>query len=165
MKKTVKCRYSHCNRFHDTKDIPIEEAVLSGKNQYYHPDCYKESVTMRNIIDMFQKYINEHVVFSSLRQVINNIIYDKNCEADFLEFGLKYYIKNHIPLNYPGGLYYVIQNKDVNKAWNKYKAVDTKAKIQEITEEDMISEIDNIPKIKYMKTPINNRFSKILGKG
>lgn len=117
MSKIVKCRYAHCDRFHESVELPIEEAVKSGKSSYYHADCYKESQAIKNITDLFQKYINKNVVFPVLKRTINNIVYERGIDAEFLEFGLKYYIQNKIPLNYPGGLYYVIQNKDVEKEW------------------------------------------------
>ena len=49
-------------------------------------------------------------------------------------YGLKYYIGHKIPLNYPQGLYYVIQNKDVINGYAKEKTKTIKQSV-EITEE------------------------------
>lgn len=144
MGKIVKCRYAYCSRFHESTELPIEEAVQSGKTTYYHADCYKESQSIRNTIDLFQKHINKNVVFAILKKTINNIVYERGIDAEYLEFGLRYYIKNKIPLNYPGGLYYVIQNKDIEKEWNKLKIKQAKPSF-EIKDENNSREYDYKP--------------------
>lgn len=119
MSNTVKCRYKNC--IHDNKDIDKSDAVKVG-NSYYHKDCYDTKNDIAEIVDLFTKNINTNVVYSVLVRVINNIIFNKKNESKFLLFGLKYYIANKIPLNYPQGLYYVIQNKDVLNTYKKYLA-------------------------------------------
>lgn len=83
---------------------------------------------------MFKEHINPNPVYAQLQSVIKNIIFIKGIQSDFLLFGLRYYIEHKIPLNYPQGLYYVIQNKDVANAYNKSKIKDVKKSV-EITEQ------------------------------
>ena len=113
---TVKCRYSNCK--HDSKEIEKEKAVKSG-NSYYHEDCFKDKENRKEIIDLFTKHINPNPIYSQLQTVIRTIVDQKGVSSDFLLFGLKYYITHKIPLNYPQGLYYVIQNKQVITGYNR----------------------------------------------
>ena len=69
-----------------------------------------------------------------MQSVIKNIVFTKKLGSSFLLYGLKYYIAHKIPLNYPQGLYYVIQNKDVINGYAKEKTKNIKQSV-EITEE------------------------------
>lgn len=120
MKKNdiVKCRYSKC--LHESQEMNKKDAIQEG-NSYYHPDCFRTKEEIKEIIDLFAKYINPNPVYAQLHKVINTIVFDKGLGSEFLLFGLRYYITHKIPLNYPGGLYYVVQNKEVLRAYNKEK--------------------------------------------
>ena len=115
-KKIVKCRYAHC--LHESKDVNTEEAVHVG-NMYYHQDCFQVKEDINKIVELFAMKVNPNVVYPVLKRTVNNIVFGKGVASDFLLFGLNYYIKKKIPLNYPAGLYYVIQNKDVQKEYDK----------------------------------------------
>lgn len=119
MGKIVKCKYVNCIHGED-KDIPIEEAVAIGKS-YYHKDCAQIKQDIAEIIDIFVKEFNPNVVFSQLQKAINDILFNRCVDSGMLLFGVKYYVKNKYKLNYPGGLYYVVQNKDVVREWNKMR--------------------------------------------
>lgn len=135
---TVKCRYGKCK--HEIKDIEKNEAVKSG-SAYYHADCFRDKENRKEIIDLFSKHINPNVIYSQLQSVIKNIIDDRGNDSDFLLFGLKYYIEHKIPLNYPQGLYYVIQNKEMIAEYNKMKRKDIIAKEKFIIPEK-VDEVD-----------------------
>ncbi len=120
MKKISACKAKHC--FHDNKEFLPDDDVVKVKNQTYHRDCYQAISDIREVIDLFVKEINPNVVFSELRRVINNIVYTKHISSGMLLYGLKYYIDRRIPLNYPQGLYYVVQNKEVQNNYNKFIA-------------------------------------------
>jgi len=121
MKKTdtVKCRYSSC--LHESKELNKEDAVKVG-NQYYHKDCYKTKEQIKEIIDLFVKNINPNPVYAQLQAVIKQIVFARGIGSEYLLFGLKYYISHKIPLSYPQGLYYIIQNKEVKEEFEKQKA-------------------------------------------
>ena len=128
---TAICKYSHC--LHDNREIEKRMAIRVG-NSYYHSDCFKTKEDIKEIVNLFKAHINANPVYAQLQSVINNIIFVKKVQSDFLLFGLRYYIEHKIPLNYPQGLYYVIQNKDVTNAYNKTKAKEIKKSV-EITEQ------------------------------
>lgn len=118
-KETYTCRFGHCK--HESKEIPKDEAVKIG-NGYYHKDCAKNRNNTNLTIELFEKHINPNPVQSQLRAVINNILYTKNIDSDFLVFALKYFIEHRIPLRYPQGLYYVVQNVDAKSEFDKKMA-------------------------------------------
>lgn len=152
--KIVKCRFSGC--LHESKEIPIEEAVKVGKS-YYHKDCYKTKEDIALIMDLFLKKINPNAVCSQLRKIINTIIYEKNYSSDYLLFCLNYYIENKITLNYPAGLYYVVQNKKAKEAYRKKISSSQQTKHQ-------IS-IDDVEENTFSyKAPEQTGFAAILGK-
>lgn len=126
--KTVKCAYKHC-RYED-KNV-LQKDSIKIKTRYYHKECYEDIKNIDEIIRLFKEYVNPNVVYTVLRKVVNTIVYDKKIESEFLLFGLKYYIKNKIPLNYPQGLYYVIQNKNVSKCFEEKKVAKIKRNFQD----------------------------------
>ena len=128
---TAICKYSHC--LHDNREIEKRKAIRVG-NSYYHSDCFKTKEDIKEIVNLFKAHINANPVYAQLHSVINNIIFVKKVQSDFLLFGLRYYIEHKIPLNYPQGLYYVIQNKDVANAYNKAKTKEIKKSV-EITDQ------------------------------
>lgn len=147
---TVICKYSHC--LHSNREIEKENAVRVG-NAYYHSDCFKTKEDIKEIVNLFKKHINPNPVYAQLQSVIKNIIFTKGIQSEFLLFGLRYYIEHKIPLHYPQGLYYVIQNKDVANAYNKSKTKEIKKSI-EITKQS-----EN----QFTHVPIkNNGFADIL---
>ena len=129
----AKCRYKNCR--HDGVINDGDEIVMSGK-VYYHKDCFEEKTKIEEIIHLFSTEVNKDVIFSQLRKVVNNLVCNKNIEPDFILFGIKYYLNNHIPLTYPAGLYYVITSRDVNKAWKTKLAKEYKPDKVEIKEEE-----------------------------
>lgn len=126
----VKCRYKYCS--HESREIPREEAECVGR-VYYHKDCLKESREKKEIVDLFLDKINPNCPPPQLWRTVNTLVNSKGHSSDFVLFGLKYYISHKIPLNYPGGLYYVVANEDVKSAYNKVTFVKPKF---EILEED-----------------------------
>lgn len=133
MGRTVKCSYGKC--LCNDKEIDMEKAVQE-KNKYYHPRCLKTKNEIKEIIDLFSKHINSHPVYSQLQSVITNIVFTKGIGSEYLLFGLRYYIDNKIPLNYPQGLYYVVQNKDVKNAYGLQKKKEINRTNIEIKESD-----------------------------
>lgn len=127
----VTCKYRNC--LHDTKELSKTDAIKKGKS-YYHPDCLQTREEIKEIIDLFKTHINPNPVYAQLQSVIKNIVFTKKLGSSFLLYGLKYYIEHKIPLNYPQGLYYVIQNKDVIKGYAKERVRKMKQSV-EITEE------------------------------
>lgn len=113
--KIVKCRYSHC--LHETKELNAEDAVKIGA-AYYHKDCNQTKENIKQIGEVFKSRVNQNVVFPQLMKTINNIVFEKGISSDFLLFALNHYLDRGGKLNYPAGLYYVIQDKQEQKAYD-----------------------------------------------
>lgn len=139
MNKTVKCKYSHCN--HSNKEIDVNEAILVGKNTYYHKNCYKQNQEIKEIIDIFINNIDSLVVISQLRAVINNIIFNKFVDSEYLLFALKYAVDNKINLKHAMGLYYIIGYKNIQDAYLKEKT----KKQAEVNRKIEITQTEDLP--------------------
>ena len=148
----VRCSYQFC--IHKTKELDISEAAKKG-DKFYHKDCLQTQDQIKEIINLFVEYINPNPVFSQLQSVIKNIVFYKGMGSNYLLFGLKYYIKNKIPLNYPQGLYYVVQNKDVRKAYKQVLVQQEKQEHKvEIKEEGKTTHFTYVPAKKKSITDI-----------
>ena len=151
--------YCNYNEIEIIDDIIKDDNYIKVGNNYYHTDCYEEKELIAKIIDVFMKEVNSDVVVSGLRRVINDIVYNKGKSAEYLLFGLKYFIKNK-KLNYPAGLYYVIQDRDVLVAWEKEcrKKIDSESNDYFIVRDNDVERVNNIilPKKK-------NGFESIIG--
>ena len=172
--KIVKCRYPKCNKLHETTEILKEDAIQHGKS-YYHADCLHIMLTVTEIRDLFYKNINQLMTgkqIGMLVATINNIVLEKGVDVDFLKFAVEYFIK-YKPgkLQYPAGLYYVVQDKDVKNAWERWQERKLREEIKEAEEKRKLedsnnnNDIDlNLPDI-FIK--INNnkktKFSSVLG--
>lgn len=133
--KIVKCRYSRCS--HSSKELPIEEAVLFGKGSYYHKDCFKQNDEIKQIIDTFKLYVDPMVVVMQLRSVINNIIFEKFIDSEYLLFAVKFAINNKINLKHAMGLHYIVGYKNIQEAYIKSKKVTEPKKIEIIETEEL----------------------------
>jgi hypothetical protein len=136
--KIVKCAYKYCS--YKDRNLPIEDAILVGKSTYYHKECYKQNEEIKEIIELFKTHIDPLVVFSQLRTVINNIIFNKAVGSEYLLFALKYVINNKINLKHAMGLHYIIGYKNIQNAYMKEKSKITyeqKNKIEITNTEDL----------------------------
>ena len=115
---TVKCRYKYCK--HETQTLNREEAVLVGKSSYYHPDCLRESQLINEIVDVYTKRVDKNPIYTHLRKTVNNIVVNKKVDAEFLLFALNYAADNNMIKHVPG-LYYIVKNEEIKRAWNKKK--------------------------------------------
>lgn len=148
-----KCSLVHC--LHESRELTEEDDVVTVGKKSYHADCYEVEIQTKKVCDLFYEKVNPHTVYSNLRKIVNEIVYEKGISPDVLYFGINYYLNNHIPLNYPAGLFYVIQNKKMMEAYNKTKVKKLNYKFEVETDKDN----------KYQYNPKNNNsgFSSILG--
>lgn len=157
----VKCRYSKCEKLHDVKELPKDQAVVSGGNFYYHPDCYKVKTTIEQIRDIFYQNINPMMTgqqIGILVKTINNIVFDKGCDAEYLKFALEYFIaKKPGSLHQPYGLHYIIQDKTVKSEWDKRMKeklkVDIKSKAESL-------KVENTPDMDFQKPSFTYKAQK-----
>lgn len=119
-KKTVQCRYKYCK--HESREVDRDEAVHVG-NSYYHEDCFKESRTIDKIIETYTERVDKNPVYTHLRKTINTIVYKNKVDAEFLLFALEY-ATQHKMIKHVPGLFYIVKNKDIQKAWDKKKTTE-----------------------------------------
>lgn len=124
------CRYKQCK--HPTKeiDITMDEYVAKG-NMYYHKDCYKAKekgewkddktkADLQLIKNMWVEHISKTVVYSQLFRCLNDLI-SRNIESEYLVFVMQYCIEHKLNLNYPAGLNYFVDKKEIKDAYTKKK--------------------------------------------
>lgn len=114
--KIVKCRYSHCE--HSSRELPREEAVQIGKT-FMHKDCAKKSQLIIDIRDFYYEHISNTVVMKNLVAVINNIVFKKHVDPEYLLYVLHYANDNRLEIKSPYSLHYLIDNARIKKSWNK----------------------------------------------
>lgn len=124
--KLIHCRYPKCKFLHETTELKKEDAIQGGKGRYYyHPDCYHTMQTVNEIRDLFVSKIDPLMTgkqIGMLVSTINNIVFSKHVDVDYLKFVVQYFINNKPgALKYPAGLHYVIQDKDAASAWEREK--------------------------------------------
>ena len=152
LKPIVKCKFKNC--VCETREMPREEAVRVG-SIYYHKECAKIKDNIALTIELFEKYVNPNPVYVQLKSVINNILFVKKVDSDFLVFALKYYISKRLPLRYPQGLHYVVTDENVIAEYEKIKSKQYKNVKIEITE---------TKEVEFEHKPIKRKgFADILG--
>lgn len=174
--KQYKCGYGHCA--HKDGKVDHGEAVKIG-NRYWHKDCYEISELIKEIEQDYIDNVSSTVVVSYLRKVINDIVFGKKLEnkgvdkpksnleaARYLSFCLKYSIEHNLKLSHVPGLYYIIDNSKIRKAWDK----ECELKVQKEMKEDMMEEkteasvpVSTVPTTKKPFSSGSTGFGSILG--
>lgn len=144
-----------------------------SKKSYYHPDCWHTMQTVNEIKDLFIKEIDSTLTgkqIGILVSTVNNIVFTKKVDVDFVKFALQYFIKNKPgALKHPAGLHYIIQDDGAQAAWNKEKEtrlwLEMKAKMEQMQTEKQgeVFQLD-LPENDFVYKPQNkSKFSRILG--
>lgn len=168
--KMVQCRYPKCMKLHETTELPVDEAVKGGSRSYYHPDCYHTMQTVNEIKDLFYRNIDSTITGKQIGQlvsIVNNMIFSKGIDVDYIKFALQFFINNKPgKLRYPGGIAYIVQDKDVISAWDMEKQRRIRAEIKEqqksvVINDDFILDLPDHTEIK--QTNKKSKFSSVLG--
>lgn len=170
--KLVHCRYPKCLKLHQTTELKKENAVQGGNRNYYHPDCWDMMQSVNRIKSTFCESINTKMTGKQIGQlvsIINNIIFEKGIEPGLIEFALDYFIK-YKPgkLRFPGGLHYIVQDRDVTEAWAREQNRIFKSTIKNELQKQS-STIDNLDDFDLLNNfhELNNnkksKFSSVLG--
>lgn len=149
--KHYKCGFSHCA--HADGKVAEDEAVKIG-TRYWHKDCYEVSETIKDIRETYLDKISSSVVVSALNKIINNIVFGKKLEnkkitkaqsnleaARYLQFCIDYALEHKIPITHAPGLYYLIDNVRVKKAYEKKNELE----MQKEMKKQMDVEIESKP--------------------
>lgn len=114
--KVYKCGFCHCQ--HESCEISQDEAVKI-RNRYFHKDCAETYNNIEEIKRLYYEKISNTVVMPQLLSVVNNIIFKKKIDSNYLLFALKYAINTKRTINYPQGLHYLIDDYKIKAAWKK----------------------------------------------
>ena len=148
-KNLVHCRYPKCKYLHDSTNLLKSDAVQGGdKLFYYHPDCYHTMQSITKIRDLFVQHINPLMTskqIATLVSTINNIVFNKGVDVDFLLFTVEYFINNKPgALKHPYGLHYIIQDKDVAAAWKKKQDKQIRQRMKEEIEKQAKKQAESV---------------------
>ncbi len=130
--KIHKCVFKYCK--YQSKDILLDDFIKIN-DRYFHKECAEIYNNIEEIKKIYYEKISNTVVMSLLVNVINNIIFVKNIDSNYLLFAIKYAVNKNIKINYPQGLYYIIDNYKIKDAWKKKqisKIKNTKFEIKEV---------------------------------
>ena len=106
------CGYSHC-KHGGVVDTQSDECI-EDNGKFYHMDCYSEKRAFSEIIDFWYREIDEDVVFNQLQRVLQELIYKRGLEAEYVLYAIK---KKAQFLNYPSGIYYAVGDKRLKANW------------------------------------------------
>ena len=106
------CGYSHC-KHGGVVDTQSDE-YIEDNGKFYHMDCYSEKRAFSEIIDFWYREIDEDVVFNQLQRVLQELIYKRGMEAEYVLYAIK---KKAQFLNYPSGIYYAVGDKRLKANW------------------------------------------------
>lgn len=134
------CAYSHCECFHNSKEIPVGEEVKVGL-LYYHADCNNQRIAENRIVDIWTNSVDPNPIMKQLRGVMKKILDNPSMTAEKLEYHLLWCLSHGWNIKRPGGLYYVAKCEEADAAWNKHykpkpKFTDEDFKAMETTQAD-----------------------------
>lgn len=124
----MKCAYKYCKLGGEVKR---EDATKAG-NRYWHKECFAESKRKNDIYDYYITAVDNNVNKQALRGAIKGVVNDKNYDADFVLFAVKYAHEDGVVMNSPYSLHYIVENTDVIKAWKKKIDSEQKRKLDKI---------------------------------
>lgn len=131
----MKCRYKYCKY---GGEVEKSVAVKEGSS-YFHEQCYKE----KNIKLEIETFWNDNMPNAQpilIKKAINQLVHDKNYEADYVLYVIRY-IKNHQrKINTPFGLLNYCDSLEMKNTYKKYKTIVEYDKIKNI-------EIDYEPEV------------------
>lgn len=116
--KEYKCQYRHC--LHPKSKVPASEVVMVGKNRF-HPDCAELHEKIERIKRIYFDYINEDCDYVQVVGVINNLIFKKGYDVDFVEFTMKYTAVYGRNIKSPYILHTIINNGIVERKYKNEK--------------------------------------------
>ena len=118
--RLYKCGYKHC--LHPNEKVPLSESVQVGKRRY-HKDCADLYSKIEQIKRIYFDYIDDKCDYVQVVGVINNLIFVKGYDADFVMFMMKYtavFCQNQ-NIKSPYILHTIIKNGIVEKKYRDKK--------------------------------------------
>jgi uncharacterized membrane-anchored protein len=94
--------------------------------------------------------------------VINNIVFKKGVDPEYLYFALNYTIMKNITIKSPYGLHYIIDNKRIKDLWKDRKSYEASKKVEEQAEKASFEPIAVKNSFSY-KASSETGFGRIFG--
>lgn len=135
----MKCAYKYCKHGGTVE----KDDAIRVNTQYWHPDCLKEKNDMLAVIDLFKEQVDAFPIFTQLRKIVNDIVWNHGVDAGFLLFALQYAIKSGYPHSKnPAWLYYVVKDRYALEAWKRQQAANAKTDYKDyLSEQEVKPEI------------------------
>ena len=112
-----KCAWTHCPCNQVIEDM---SDAVKDKTRYYHKDCLKQRNTINDIITLFTEQVNDKIVMSQLRNIINTLIFTEGFEAEYVLYAVRYAINHpYMKLTYPAGIRRICLDQNVLDIWEK----------------------------------------------
>lgn len=116
------CRCKNC--LHNTKDINIKtDEYHNNGSAYYHKECWDAKERIDRIKEIWEKEINEFVVWAQLVRMLNDLIYKQKKDSEYILFAIEYAAKHKSKyrLAHPGGIKYILGKPEIKEEFEKSK--------------------------------------------
>lgn len=152
--KTYKCGFAHC-----MCDEPLtdDNCIIQGSRRW-HKKCFQAKETAEEIRKYYRANISSQVTMSFLNSVLNDVLYKKKVDAEYLLFALKYAYETNKEIKSPVYLHYLADDKRIQRLYKTTHSSPERNKKVSIDTEFDFSDKETVP----MKT---QSFSDILRKG
>lgn len=123
-----KCAWTHCPCNQVIEDM---SDAVKDKTRYYHKDCLKQRNTINDIITLFTEQVNDKIVMSQLRNVINTLVFKEGYEAEYVLYAVRYAINHpYMKLTYPAGIRRICLDQNVKSNWDNMSRIDTRISLE-----------------------------------
>lgn len=112
--KSYVCGYKHC--LHKGEKVLESEAIVVNKKRY-HKDCLQISETIKLIKDTYIEKINDKENPVVILSVVNNLVFKKGVDADFLLFALEDIARRKVDVKSPYTMHYFDKNMILKEKW------------------------------------------------
>ena len=113
------CGYKHC--LHPNEKIPLQESVMVGKRRY-HKDCAELHAKIEVIKRIYFDHLDNKSDYVVVVGVINNLIFSKGYDAEYVEFMMKYLVAYVCKIKSPYTLHVIIKKNDaIREKYNDEK--------------------------------------------
>lgn len=158
-KSTNECCCKWC--FHDKKDIG---KLSTYDGRLYHEDCYYSVRDYNEIRDLWKANLtieDNNDTYSKITTIYKGLL-KKGYSSDYILFCVKYGISNKM-LNYPLGLYYLVNNEKIKIAYEKKQFNEKARKLKQLQKAEMEEKIKEEKKVEFTFEPKKNNFFDIFG--
>jgi hypothetical protein len=116
VEKLYVCGYAHC--LHYGEKVSELNSVIVGKRRF-HIDCANIKVIIDEIKDLYIEKINKHESAVKILGVINQMVFTKQIDPNFILFALKDLTDRKVTFKSPYSMHYFVKNNVLINKWRK----------------------------------------------